>query len=217
MKKRSGMAAVMVAIFAGFLVPARSDAIQACVNAKTGATRTLLSGGVCKKTEQSVPMPLQLVDEAGKFVGPAETFAGTDYADVNLSINAEIYDLGVDSITGFTDYDLDAGPISELFTTEDCSGTPLLAAFQAEGYPLDVPNPLVRTAFGDWGPFVFNGVLYYPTSLSLLSIQSSGSYSDPTQPFSQCSKFSSPRAITVGPISTFNLSNLGFHPPFHLQ
>jgi hypothetical protein len=215
MMKRSGMVVLLMAIVGGALFPARSYAIQACVNPKTGATRTLLSGGACKKTEKSVPMPLQLVDEAGKFAGPAEYFDGSAYADVVLPVGGALYNFDVDSATGF----VDSGPDYYIvFSTSDCSATPYLAPFPAgDYYPPNIPNPLVRSTYGGYGPFIFSGVLYYPTALSLLTIESVGIFSDPTQPFSQCIKFTSPENITVGPISTFNLSTLGFQPPFHLQ
>ena len=203
-------------------LPVRSNAMQGCVNSKTGATRTLLHGGSCLKTETPLPLPYQLVDATGKFVGSPNLFA--DYGsqtEVNVSIKGYVYELLVDAAVGFDYSDSDAGiDIVMLYATPDCSGTPYLAPVLTADGGGPAANPLIRSTYGALGPFVFNGVLYYPTSLSQLLIQSVGYFTDPTQPPDQCDQNVlnvGPATISVGPISTFDLSTLGFHPPFHVQ
>lgn len=203
-------------------LPVRSNAMLGCVNSKTGATRTLLHGGSCLKTETPLPLPYQLVDATGKFVGSPNLFA--DYGsqtEVNVSIKGNVYELLVDAAVGFDYSDSDVGiNIEMLYTTPDCSGTPYLAPVLPVGDGSPVANPLIRSTFGSFGPFVFNGVLYYPTSLSPLLIQSVGYFTDPTQLPEQCLQDVlnvGPATISVGQISTFDLLTLGFHPPFHIQ
>jgi hypothetical protein len=96
------------------------------------------------------------------------------------------------------------------YTTSDCSGTPYLV-----GCP--EPNSLL-TFRGQCGT-VFNDVLYYGGAQQQVTALSFGNLPDPTGPATNCQgPIANPSPKSGVPLNqTFDLSTLGFTPPFHVQ
>ena len=142
----------------------------------------------------------------------------TPQAGVILLINGNWFELFVTS-DGFIDTrnPFTAVQTHEWFTTADCSGQPYLLADSSA--PIS-GQPLVQVAGGEGGPFVFGNLLYYPGTLQQISIGSVSNFVDPSKPPAACTPADQggfPSGAKVGPVQTFDLTTLGFVPPFHVN
>jgi hypothetical protein len=164
-----------------------------------------------KSAEPSVAPSAQVVDSTGKIVGPyfPVTPAGQLISDaVLLQIkNASL--LILVNPAGFPSENAQNDAL--IYADANCSGVPYMPLPNATSTPLNNPGALVVSP--EWS-VVFNGVLFYPTLGETPQPFSSGSYQVPGT--TTCLPLTNPNGLFV-PATTFNLSTLGFVPPFRIM
>lgn len=146
----------------------------------------------------------QVVDSKNHVVGTLQSIPGRAAALVGF--NGSFYLIGV-SAGGFLDTE---GEISYLFENSNCTGQAAIAV-----------NPDFVALYADAASTfptvaVESGVLYFPQNpISQFSYASSGGGVTPAGAASGCENRSG--EALAGVVGTFNLSSLGFVPPFKLR
>jgi hypothetical protein len=217
-----------VSIWTHSSLAATSSVLYACVNKSTGAVRIVSQSTKCAATEYATHWNVtgatgpagpqgppgagaRLVTDSnskivGTFLPDVSGSAGTN-SDVVLQINSIWFQLPV-STTGFA-----SNGTGLYYSRSGCSGTAYIASRAGPGQPM---TGLVTQAD------IVNETLYYATSWQSCSQLAFASwqqiFADGT--FGTCNVFSQSACSenpAFAPPSTFDLSTLGFFPPFSLH
>lgn len=200
-----------------FAAPTHAEAVQVCINKKTGAVRVLLASQSCRKTEtlqqwSTTSTTIDVVDSSGQVIGkhvfatgPAGNGSG---AVINFAGTDVLLPISLDGSPGFVDGYFGNGTLAFWHASPDCSGQRYLL-----GTVIGPPLSMMATAV------IFQGKAYFPqlpyTYIHINSIETISEGGDPSQPGGCQQNSGNGGTYPLGIVQTGDVS--AFVPPFHLN
>lgn len=118
---------------------------------------------------------------------------------------------------GFVNEDQTGIPVTLFYPTPDCSGQGYIAV-GGGGTPAITSIPVVQPSVGQQGPAIVGTTVYYAQPpLSNIVMNSAQAFLDPNGAGEGCSPGFGGQPLgtyMAGPVTSFDLSTLGFVPPF---
>lgn len=120
---------------------------------------------------------------------------------------------------GFADESQNGIPVTLFYPTADCSGQGYIAV-GGGGSPAITTVPVVQPSVGQQGPVIVGTTVYYAQPpLSNIVMNSAQAFLDPNGAGEGCSPGFGGQPLgtyMAGPVTSFDLSSLGFTPPFSI-